>query len=68
MYNQSHAIHSKVTTLKQMNNWPKDYIYIFIAFIFKKTLKGRRKTSSRDWTKQYSGHLYWTKMDRMGPK
>ena len=30
MYNQPHAIHSKVTMLKQMNNCPKDYICIFI--------------------------------------
>ena len=37
MYNQPHAIHLKVTTLKQMNNCLKDYIFIFIAFLFKKT-------------------------------
>ena len=37
MYNQPHAIHLKVTTLKQMNNCSKDYICIFIAFMFRKT-------------------------------
>ena len=36
MYNQPHAIHLKVTTLKQMNNFPKDYICIFISFMFRK--------------------------------
>ena len=35
MYIQSHAIHLKLTTLKQMNSWPKDYICIFITFIFR---------------------------------
>ena len=37
MYNQSHAIHLKVTMLKQMNNCAKDYIFIFIAFMSKNT-------------------------------
>ena len=37
MYNQPHAIYLKVTTLKQINNCPKDYIYIFIAVMFRKT-------------------------------
>ena len=36
MYNQPYAIHLKVTALKQINNFPKDYICIFIAFIFRK--------------------------------
>ena len=36
MYNQPHAIHLKVTMLKQMN-CPKDYICIFITFMFRKT-------------------------------
>ena len=37
MYNQPCAIHLRVTTLKQMNNCPKGYICIFIAFMFRKT-------------------------------
>ena len=37
MYDQPHAIHLTITTLKQMNNCPKDYICIFIAFMFGKT-------------------------------
>ena len=37
MYNQPYVIHLKVMTLKQMNNCPKDYISMFIAFMFKKT-------------------------------
>ena len=37
MYNQPHAIHFKVKILKQMSNCLKDYICIFISFVFKKT-------------------------------
>ena len=37
MYNQSYAIYLKVTTLKQMNNYPKDYICVLIAFMYRKT-------------------------------
>ena len=33
MYNQSHAIHLKVTMLKQMNKCSKDFICIFIVFL-----------------------------------
>ena len=35
MYNLPHAIHLKVAMLKQINNCPKDYIFIFIAFMFR---------------------------------
>ena len=38
MYNQHDTIHLKVMTLKQMNNCPKDYICIFIAFIDRKSV------------------------------
>ena len=37
MYNQPHTIHLKVMTLKKISNFPKDYICIFITFIFRKT-------------------------------
>ena len=37
MYNQPHAIHLKVMTLKQMNKCPKTYICVFISFLFRKT-------------------------------
>ena len=37
MYNQFDAIHLKVMTLKQMNNYPKNYICLLIAFMFKRT-------------------------------
>ena len=37
MYNQPHVIYLKVTTLKQINNCPKDNICIFIIFILRKT-------------------------------
>ena len=43
MHNQLHAIHLKVMTLKQMNNYPKDYICLFIAFMFKKTFASQKK-------------------------
>ena len=36
MYNQPDVIHLKVMTLKQMSNVPKDYICIFIDFMFRK--------------------------------
>ena len=37
MYIQSYAIYLKVTMLKQMNNCPKGYICVFIAFMYKNT-------------------------------
>ena len=36
MYNQPPTIHLKVMTLKKISNFPKDYICIFITFIFRK--------------------------------
>ena len=35
---QPYAIYLKVATLKQMNKCPKDYICVFIEFMFKKTI------------------------------
>ena len=37
MYNQPHTMHLRVITLKQMYNCSKDYICMFIAFMFRKT-------------------------------
>ena len=37
MYNQLNAIHLKVIALKQMSNCSKDFICIFITFMFRKT-------------------------------
>ena len=43
MHNQLHATHLEVMTLKQMNNYPNDYICLFIAFMFKKTFASQKK-------------------------